>query len=131
MDYSKFEKMLEGFKNLNISHPSRRKTFMDVSGYPHYENVVSNILAFFFDDSEEHGFGNLWLNSLLSCAKRTDLEDAHAAVEREVFTSKNNRIDLLITSDRYILCIENKIFADVYNDLKDYAKDIPHKNISK
>ena len=31
------------------SGPVRRKTFMDISGYPHYENVVSNILKFFLD----------------------------------------------------------------------------------
>ena len=35
--------------------PPRNLTFMQIAGYPHYENVCSNILAFYLDPAEEHG----------------------------------------------------------------------------
>lgn len=118
--YTKLFNSLKTIQNVK----TRRKTFMDVSGYPHYENVVSNILAFLFDDSEEHGLQNLWLNALLSLAvgSETRRETHNIRVEREVYTEKGNRIDLLITSDDYIVCIENKIFSGVGNDLLDYKR---------
>ncbi len=31
------------------------KTFLGIAKQPHYENVLSNILAFYFDITEEHG----------------------------------------------------------------------------
>lgn len=38
---------------------------MDISGYPHYENVCSNILAFYFNPLEEHNLNNLVINSFI------------------------------------------------------------------
>ena len=32
----------------------RPRTFMEIAGYSHYENVCSNILAFFMDPEEPH-----------------------------------------------------------------------------
>lgn len=112
-----YENLFSKLREIQVTH-SKRKTFMNVSGYPHYENVVSNILSFLFDDSEEHGFSDLWLNALLSTVG--ERETRNITVEREVVTDKGNRIDLLVTSDDYIICIENKIFSDVHNDLADY-----------
>lgn len=116
--YNGLFESLQGIKSVQ----TRRKTFMDVSGYPHYENVVSNILAFLLDDSEEHGMQNLWMNALLTISLDSERkrETQGISVEREVFTKNGNRIDILISSDDYIVCIENKIFAGVGNDLLDY-----------
>ena len=36
----------------------------------------------------------------------------------------SNRIDLLIVGDAYIISLENKIRANLTNDLKDYARTI-------
>ena len=30
------------------------KTFLEIARQPHYENVISNIYAFYFDPHEEH-----------------------------------------------------------------------------
>lgn len=119
-DYRSLFESLKGIKPVQ----TRRKTFMDVSGYPHYENVVSNILAFLLDDSEEHGMQNLWMDALMSISLGSENKrETHGiSVEREVYTENGNRIDLLITSDDYIVCIENKVFSDVGNDLADYEK---------
>jgi len=115
-----YVELLDEFKKIRCDELERRKAFMDVSGYPHYENVVSNILAFLLDDNEEHKMGNLWLQSLLSVIRETPVT-SNALVNREVLTSKGNRIDMVVITDDYVICIENKIFAPVYNDLDDYS----------
>ncbi|MDT8392013.1 MAG: hypothetical protein RRC34_16045 [Lentisphaeria bacterium] len=45
--------------------PALPPTLMDIAGFPHWENVYSNILAFFLDGSREHGFGNLMVRAML------------------------------------------------------------------
>lgn len=39
----------------------KTRTFMKVSGYPHYENASTNLLAFYFDPEEEHGLATCCL----------------------------------------------------------------------
>ena len=122
-DMNRIKELLELVKNNPIKNEVRRKTFMDVTRYPHYENVVSNLLAFFFDDSEEHGMGSLWFDSLLSL-RGISASESNIIVKREYYTTKGNRIDLLIESDNYAVCIENKIYADLSNDLQDYMNTV-------
>ena len=73
---------------------------------------------------------DLWFKSLMSITGET-ITSQNISVEREVATNKGNRIDLLITSDDYIVCIENKIFAEVTNDLTDYLNTTKEKNKDK
>lgn len=120
--------LLEAFLQQVPPRPERRPTFMEISGYPHYENVCSNILVFFFDPSEPHGLGTLFLDALASigCIKEPDWSTgADIQVDREVVTSSGNRIDLLIKSHSHAILIENKIFAGTdYNPLGDYAHQL-------
>lgn len=119
-----YEKLLEDFANLEKTLPRSRKTIMDVSGYPHYENVVSNILAFFLDSTEEHGFSDLWARSLIECALGADAEPPGEAcsVDRERSTPSGKRLDIIFTTPVYTVGIENKVFASLYNDLADYSR---------
>lgn len=48
-DIEKLNQFLFDANKLYKKIPIKEKTFMDVSGYPHYENVCSNILAFYFN----------------------------------------------------------------------------------
>jgi hypothetical protein len=41
----------------------------DITGYPHYENVCSNILKFFIDPNAGHGLGSLILKAILEFAR--------------------------------------------------------------
>jgi hypothetical protein len=103
---------------------ARPQTFMEIGGYPHYENVCSNFLAFFFDPEGPHGLGNLFLEALAGSVGIEGGErglEGNVSVEREVFTEAGNRIDLLIKSDSHAVLIENKIFAAVANPFEDYA----------
>lgn len=122
--------LLNGLKGL----PPLRKqelTFMEIAGYPHFENVCSNILQFYFQPSNEHGFGSLLLDSLFKLIneklvnEEEVIDGQNIDVRREVSTPKGNRIDLVIESDNFVLGIENKINADLSeNQLEDYAKHL-------
>ncbi len=118
--------LLDEFGNLP-ERIERPQTFMEIGGYPHYENVCSNFLAFFFDPDEAHGLGSLFLDALCEVTEGDDGEPilgGSISVEREVSTAEGNRIDLLITSDSHVFLIENKIFAGVVNPFKDYARHL-------
>lgn len=58
-----FEKLLVEFEKL--PKQPQVKTYLGTCKYPgsRFEEVCSRLLAFFFDDKEQHGFGNLVLKS--------------------------------------------------------------------
>lgn len=98
---------------------------MELSGYPHLENVYSNILAFFLDPGCEHGFGSLFLQSLLCVAGYETIQDDEAVeVKTEESTMSRKRIDLVISTDTLIVGIENKIYQPLHNDLEDYGRHL-------
>ena len=102
---------------------NREPTFMEIAGYPHFENVCSNILAFYLQPSNNHGFGTLFLDVLATLVNAKIQIDGQAVdVRREELTNNQNRIDLVIESDNYIFGIENKIYADPYNPFCDYSQ---------
>ena len=117
------ETLLNEFARLP-THEDRPLTFMEIAGYPHYENVCSNILEFFLDSQKQHGLGTLVLDALLDVgdiAPSNEGMGGNLSVEREVYTDAGNRIDVLIESDTHAILIENKIYAGVKNPLADYA----------
>jgi len=124
MELSKLQTLLEDFNNLpKISIP--RKTFFDVSGYTHYENVCSNILEFFFEQSEQHSMKDLFLKSLLELLpekSRFETDGINTFVSREY-----EYIDILIEADKFCIIIENKVGAPLHNDLKGYRKAVEDK----
>jgi len=130
IDITKLRKLIDDFGRLPKLQ-QKRKTFFDVAGYRHYENVCSNILAFFFDTSEQHNMLDLFLRSLLSLIpKNTRLSTnaIEAEITTEYYTNKGTYIDIKIESNDFIIILENKIDADVYNDLDSYIADIRENN---
>ena len=119
-----FQKLLNEFKELPPTL-QRDPTTLELSGYPHLENVYSNILAFFLDPEREHGFGPLFLKSLLSVAKCKAMQDGEKVeVNREEITETRKQIDLVISTDTLIVGIENKIYNALHNDFEDYGRHI-------
>jgi hypothetical protein len=106
-------------------------TFLEISGYPDYENVCSNIYQFFLLE-QHHGFGNLFLSALDDCVENQDLTMDDYRVLREVTTDKGGRIDILleqVDTDEKVskaILIENKIFHTLDNDLNDYLDSYKH-----
>lgn len=129
-----YKGLLEEASRIYNKIPVKEKTYMDVSGYPHYENVCSNILAFYFNPKEEHKLDKLALCSLIKVIKNKniniELNDNIDTinVQREYITLKGNRIDLIIQNDDFVIGIENKLDAYVYNDLNDYANTLNKLN---
>lgn len=124
MDARAAAALLDEFRKLPES-VQRPQTFMEIAGYPHYENVCSNFLAFFFDPEGPHGLGSLFLSALMDSVDIADGEKSlggNTYVEREVSTAAGNRIDLLLKSDSHAILIENKIFAATINPFDDYAE---------
>ena len=128
-----FKVLLAEFKKLPRT-PQRDPTTLELSGYPHLENVYSNILAFFLDPrrEHEHGFGSLFLESLLFVAGYKEQEvtiqgGEEVEVNREESTRTRKRIDLVISTDTLIVGIENKIYQPRHNDLEDYGRHLAEK----
>jgi len=95
------------------------RTFLEISGYPHYEKVCSNFLEFFFDPTKPHKLGTLFLAALL---KEDRLHFGRVSIEREVvIPSSKKRIDLLISCESHLVVIENKIFHKANNPFAEYA----------
>lgn len=100
---------------------------MEISGYPHYENVCSNILKFYLDPTNEHGLKDLVLNSLLHLIDKDfhfDLDFERIEVHREHETLNDNRLDLVVLTENYAIGIEIKIFHHLHNDLTDYKNTV-------
>lgn len=130
LDYTALKSLFEqaSEKNFEIGR-EKELTFFDVSEFPHYENVASNVLKFLFYTKGEHKFGDLWLKSLLlaySEQKPLDIKEygGYSTDEpiREYSNGSNKRIDLLIDCDSLIIVVENKIFHYLNNDLKCYTQ---------
>jgi hypothetical protein len=103
---------------------------MEISGYPHFENVCSNILRFFLDTSEIHGLHNLVLKSLLQSTGEHELANQltdTVSVRREETTIAGKRIDIVIECDDLVIAIENKIYHWLHNDLEEYHRHIGFK----
>lgn len=114
------------------------KTFLGIAKQPHYENVISNIYAFYFDVNEAHGLGDLFIRSLQEIisdftlgTEKSGLENFEAfEISTEWGTDDGGRIDLLLHNHEQAIIIENKIYHHLSNNLIDYWETIkkPSKN---
>lgn len=130
------ERYKELFTNPIPKPVKRRKSFLEIGSVPHYEQVISNFYRFYLDKKEEHGFKELFLNSLLDLIeKKTDREFNFYDYEvyTEVTTKGGGRIDILIKDEDETkgIIIENKINHTLNNDLEDYWNSIKAKAKNK
>lgn len=115
------------------SHEEEEKDVFSLGGRGHYENPISDLLAFFLNPQEQHKFGDLFIVSLFECLTPENYAGTISAdanppkvpidlspPDREVCTNNGNRIDLLIKSKDEIIIIENKIYHWLANPLGDY-----------
>ncbi|PSD43668.1 hypothetical protein C7E23_15450 [Elizabethkingia anophelis] len=49
----KFERLLVDFQKID-KLDDILPSYIEIAGYPHFENVASNILSFFFDTQQKH-----------------------------------------------------------------------------
>ena len=117
--HEEYLELLHEFESLPDTLKS--ESIFNVAGYPHYENVCSNILAFYLNPNNEHGLGSLLLSSLMELAGGNESYQDNIQISRETSTNKGGRLDIVIETDNQIIGIENKIFHHLNNDLTDYS----------
>jgi hypothetical protein len=102
--------------------PKREETLLSVMGMGHYENPLSDLLAFFLKPQAEHGLGLLFLKSFLSCIN-ADLQITEAAgisVHREAQTQDAKRPDFILQGSTWLLMIEHKVWHGQNNPFASY-----------
>lgn len=118
-----FELLLSEFRH--TPKDVYRRTLLELTNYTgrRYEETISQLLAFFLDPKNEHGFGTLMINALLECLGLELVgENENIDVSTEVSTAELKRIDLLVETESCLLVIENKIYAELYNDIECYRR---------
>jgi hypothetical protein len=129
IEIDEFEKLLDEFKQIPKIIP--QSTYLDICKYPErrFEEICSRILAFFFKPTNEHGLNDLFVKSLLDIiAKNKNVRYTNLQIDVDTEISKDNkRLDLLIQSPDFVIGIENKISAAVYNPLNSYKNLIEEK----
>jgi hypothetical protein len=116
---------LRSVNQLNIKR-RREKTYLEVANVNSKENVWTSILSYFCDPQNNHVYGNSFVKAITKSINvdYESVQDELIEVKSEYFTNKGNRIDIVIRTGKYIIGIENKVHAYIYNDLEDYADTI-------
>jgi len=125
-----------------------RKNLFDILKIQHREIHNSNILAYFFDPNEEHGFGSLFSDSLQEIAteKIAVLKKSHPHIAFNDISSfdeittvnteeqtrgantKTKSIDIVLEGFDWVIGIENKIHHHLANPLNTYWAHLKSKN---
>ena len=123
---SALKRLFEILKSAHTdSFAPKEPTYLELCRYPgeRFEEICSRILGFFFQSKNPHGFGSLFLKALKNSLSGADFDyEEDVCFELEEKTEKGKRIDILITGEKFVICIENKIWANLYNDLDEYKK---------
>ena len=111
-------------------------TYLELCRYPssRFEEICSRLLSFFIKPTNEHGFDDLLLSSLLLTIEpehQFTYDWNNLKVYNEVGTINNKRLDILIDSEEFVIGIENKIKAYLYNPLDEYRKVIVNNKNKK
>jgi hypothetical protein len=121
-----FRRVVGDFKKLKLNLRSENPTFLEIAQRSRRENLWSNILAFYLDPNKSHKLGPLLLESIFQSIKvEAPFNDLKTiSVTREYPTDKNNRIYLVVVGDSFVVGIENKVDAELDNDLGNYSDTI-------
>jgi len=126
MDVDKFQNLLQEFKKL--PKRNREKNIFSIGGRGYYENPTSDLLAFFLDPNEEHGFGDLVLSCLVEFIDNwKPFPLNYLELKREYPTDENNSIDLVLNSDKWVIALENKLEHSPINPFEEYQTTIEKK----
>lgn len=126
-----FQKLLKIFKNLPKF--KYEPSYLDICHYSgrRFEEICSRILSFYFQPKNEHGLNTLFVECIFEA-----IESEYKNKDRDIIinleeNAEGKRLDLLLSSKEWVIGIENKIFANVYNPLEKYKKRIEEYGKSK
>jgi hypothetical protein len=134
---------MENIEEIIFKEP--RKTFMEILKVNNREVPFANILSFFLKPKENHGLDTLFIDALLETKftnignnvneevtkKITKYDKNSVKVIVEQKTKNENRIDILIVTDAFVICIEFKINHNLNNPLSDYTEFVEKKYAKK
>ena len=129
-----FRNILDEFKSLPKTNSN--PTFMDICQMQgdRFEERCSQVLKFYLNPNAEHKMKGLFLNSLLELLGESDTyyDPRNIKVLTEEMTYDRKFIDVTVVSDDFVIAIENKIGAELYNPLGSYINYIKsqYKNAS-
>jgi hypothetical protein len=135
-DFTKIEKILSKLKSKIDAHKEFKKEYnkqlaFDFSLFNFFnvgENKVSQILAYFLDEKQNHGQGDLFLKEFVNQFYGKEIDTTNSINICEKVITQNRRIDIYLEIGELIIAIENKIWADdQHNQLKDYATYLEQK----
>jgi hypothetical protein len=129
MTLTELDTLLDHLKKLPMPQKQEANLF-SVGARGHYENPVSDVLAFYLDPDGDHGLNTLALDALLTCLPQTEgLATALVMPSaREVITDSGNFIDILLEADDWIMAIENKVWHKQNNPFSDYVAYLEHED---
>ena len=126
MEITELEQLLTDFAAL--PKKVKQPTYLEICKYPRrrFEEICSRLLCFYLAPKNEHGLGELFLHSLFQLLAPE--KQFHFKSERIHVISEENaegkRLDILVYSDTFVVGIENKITAGLYNPLEVYKNRI-------
>ena len=124
LEEEKVNELLKAFHLL--PKVKKKKSFLEICKYPgsRVEEVCSRILGFYFSPKEEHGFKDLFLQSFFELIEEENIRfyEDQVRVVLEKYTEKGKKIDVFIYSPDFVIGIENKITAKLYNSLDEYGQ---------
>ncbi|HIZ85176.1 MAG TPA: PD-(D/E)XK nuclease family protein [Candidatus Coprenecus stercoravium] len=117
----KYQTIIEDF--VKLPKIKADPTWLEICRYPYsrFEEVCSRILAFYLDPNAEHDMGALWITALLAAIGKSNWYDyRHTIKVKTEEYADGKRIDITVVSENYVIAIENKITAGLYNPLDIY-----------
>ena len=124
MDIEQLTALVEAFKQLPKNE--RETTLFDIGSRGHFENPMTEVLSFFCVLSEVHEMYDLVVSSIVNLVRQNPVyenlkhAEVHNKPQREVTTKNNKRIDLLLSSEEWVIAIESKINHQQVNPFEEY-----------
>ncbi|WP_417447374.1 PD-(D/E)XK nuclease family protein [Kangiella sp.] len=124
MDIEQLTALVDAFKQL--PQVKRETTIFDIGSRGHFENPMTEVLSFFCNTAEVHEMNDLVISSIVSLIRQNviyqNLQNGqvHGRPQREVTTKNNKRIDLLLSSDEWVIAIESKVNHQQINPFEEY-----------
>lgn len=126
MELKDIDKLLIEFDSLPKT--VKQPTYLELCKYPRrrFEEICSRLLCFYLTPDKEHQLKELFLISLIELLapnKEFYLQGDKIHVISEE-NADGKRLDILVYSDTFVIGIENKISAELYNPLEIYKNRI-------
>lgn len=120
-------------------------SFLEEIGVSNKETIIAKLLGYYFNPNNKHGLDDIFIKSLLQTERyslelkeksdlpKIEIQETYdwANVIIEEITNNNNRIDILIETEKQIITIEFKINHVLDNPLSDYEDHINNKYTDK